>query len=103
MHAANICGIKGCQRRFKTTYNLEKHRKLHETIGKYRCEHCNKRFIELSALSNHRRRHRLRTSSNDYESNSSSSPAPSRSPSPFEDDWTKSEITSISAPEETIC
>jgi transposase len=58
----NICGVHGCQRRFKTLYNLEKHRKLHDTIGKYECEECGKRFIELSSLSNHRRRHRVNNS-----------------------------------------
>ena len=53
----HICGIKGCQRRFKTVYNLEKHRQLHNHTAKYICDECGKRFIEMSSLSNHRRRH----------------------------------------------
>ena len=52
-----ICGVKGCQRRFKTLYNVEKHRNLHELEGKYVCENCGKRYIEKSALSHHKRRH----------------------------------------------
>src|SRR5688572_1202164 len=52
-----ICGVRGCQRRFKTEYNAERHRRLHDERGKYICEKCDKRFIELSSLSNHKRRH----------------------------------------------
>ena len=53
-----VCGIRGCQRRFKTHHNAEKHRHLHEQEGKYAC-FCGKRFVERSALSQHIKRHKL--------------------------------------------
>lgn len=58
-----VCGIKGCQRRFKTKYNVEKHRELHGFEAKYECKECGKRYIEMSALSQHKRRHSNRRSS----------------------------------------
>ena len=71
-----ICGKNGCQRRFKTRFNLERHRRLHESEPKYTCNVCGKVFVERSALSHHLRRHNLRNESCMY---------PSPYPSPPED------------------
>jgi len=57
MDRHHVCGISGCQRRFKTLYNVNRHRDRHKESGKYKCEKCDKTFIEMSSLSNHRRRH----------------------------------------------
>lgn len=51
-----ICKYRGCQRKFKTLYNRNKHRNLHNLPPKYICD-CGKEFIEKSAYSRHMRRH----------------------------------------------
>lgn len=52
-----VCKMNGCQRRFKTDYNLKRHRLLHNTVGKYKCETCCKTFIKRSSLNHHSKRH----------------------------------------------
>ena len=52
-----VCSVTDCHKRYKTNYNLNRHKLIHSMKKSFECNECEMRFLHKSHLINHQKIH----------------------------------------------